>query len=112
MIATLRKRRKLSAVSKETQENTSKIQPQNKITSGMTEEYITQVSKENEGRLTKKLSQFFSRTESRILFALSKLDEFLLIPQAQTCSLAVPGTSRNNDSKIRERTGDRALKDT
>ena len=77
----------------------------------MTEEYITQVSKDIEGRLTKKLSQNFSRTESRILFALSKLDEFLLIQEAQTCSLAVPGTSRNNDSKIRERTGDRALND-
>ena len=75
----------------------------------MTGEYNTQVSTEIEGRLTKKLSQDFSRTESRILFALSKLDEILLIPQAQTCSLAVPGTSRNNDSKIRERTGDRAL---
>ena len=77
----------------------------------MTEEYITQVSKEIERRLTKKLSQYFSRTESRILFALSKLHEILLIPQAQTCSLAVPGTSRNNDSKIRERTGNRALID-
>ena len=77
----------------------------------MTEEYITQVSKEIEGRLTKKLSQDFGRTESRILFALSKFDEFLLIPQAQTCSLAVPETFRNNDSKFRERTGDHALND-
>ena len=77
----------------------------------MTEEYITQVSKEIEGRLTKKLSQDFSRTESRILFALSKLDEALLIPQVQTCSLAVPGTSRQNHSKIRERTGDGAVND-
>ena len=77
----------------------------------MTGEYNTQVSKEIEGRLTKKLSQYFSRTESRILFALSKLDEFLLIPQAQTCSLAVPETFRNHDSKFRERTGDHALND-
>ena len=44
----------------------------------MTEDYITQVSEEIEGRVTKKLSQELSRTESRIFGVLSKLDEFLL----------------------------------
>ena len=39
----------------------------------------------------------FSRTESRILGALSKLDEFLLNPQVRTCSVAVPGTSRSSN---------------
>ena len=77
----------------------------------MTREYISQVSEEIEGRVIKKLSKDFSRTESRILGALSKLDEFLLNPQVRTCSLAVPGTSRNNDLENWEPTGDRSLGD-
>ena len=51
----------------------------------------------------------FSWTETRILGALSKLDEFLLNPQVQTCSIAVPGTSRNNSSENWEPTGDRSI---
>ena len=43
--------------------------------------------------------------------ALSKLDEFLLKPQVWTCSVAVPGTSRNNNSENEEPTGDRSLND-
>ena len=75
----------------------------------MAHEYILQVSEQIEGRVRKKLSKEFSRTESRILGALSKLDEFLLNPQVRTCSVAVPGTSGNNDSENREPTGDRSL---
>ena len=41
------------------------------------EDYITQVSEEFEGRVTKKLSQEFSRTDNRILGALARLDDFL-----------------------------------
>ena len=78
----------------------------------MAEEYITQVSEEIEGKVTGKLSQEFSRTESCILSALSKLDEFLLNPQVRTCSVAVPGTSRNNNSENRETTWDRSLNDS
>ena len=77
----------------------------------MTEEYITQVSDEIEGRVTRKFSQEFSRTESRILGALSNFDEFLLNPQVRTCSVAVPGPSRNNNSENREPTGDRSIDD-
>ena len=77
----------------------------------MVREYISQVSEEIEGRVTEKLSKEFTRTESRILGALSKLDEFLLNPQVRTCSVAVPGTSRKNDSENREPTGDRSLGD-
>ena len=77
----------------------------------MAQEYISQVSEEIEGRVIKKLSKEFSRTELRILGALSKLDEFLLNPQVRTCSLDVPGTSRKNDSENRELTGDRSLND-
>ena len=72
----------------------------------MAQEYISQVSEEIEGRVTKKLSKEFSRTESRFLGALSKFGEFLLNPQVRACSIAVPGTSRNNGSENREPTGD------
>ena len=77
----------------------------------MTEEYITQVFEAIKGRVIRKLSQVFSRTESRILGALSKLDELLLNPQVRTCSMAVTGSSRNNDSKNWEPIGDRSLID-
>ena len=77
----------------------------------MAEEYIAQVSEEIEGRVTKKLSKEFSWTESCILGALSKLDEFLLNPQVRTFSTAVPGTSRYNYSENREPTGERSLGD-
>ena len=108
-MATLRNKRKLAAISRELQENTRNIQSQNTLNPGMTEEYITQVSEEIEVKVTKKLSEEFSRTESRILAALSKLDEFLLNPQVGNCSVAVPGTSRNSNSENREPTGDRSL---
>ena len=74
----------------------------------MTQDYISQVCGEIEGRVTKKLLKEISRTESRNLGALSKLDEFFLNPQVRTCSVAVPGTSGNNNSENRETTGDRS----
>ena len=54
--------------------------------SELTQDYISQVSEEIEGRVTKKLSKEFNKTESRILGALSKLEEFLLNPQVRACS--------------------------
>ena len=59
-----------------------------------------------EGSLKNFLKNFW---ESRVLGALSKLDEFLLNPQVRTCSVAVPGTSRKNSSENWEPTGDRFL---
>ena len=53
----------------------------------------------------------FPKRESRILGALSKLDEFLLNPHVRICSVAVPGTSRNNSSENWEPAGDRSLND-
>ena len=64
-------------------------------------------SEEIEGRVNKKLSKEFSRTELRILSALSILNEFLLNLQIRTHSVAVPVTSRNSNSENREPTGDR-----
>ena len=77
IMAILMNKKKLAAVSRETPENTGNTQSQNTLDPGMAQEYISQVS-EIEGRVTQKLSKEFSRTESRILGALSKLDEFLV----------------------------------
>ena len=96
-MATLRNKRKLVAVTRETQEeNPRNGQSRNTSVPRINEEYITQVSEEIEGRVTKKLSQEFSRTESRNLGTLSKLDENLLNQQIRTH----PGTQT---LKTRER---------
>ena len=107
-MATLRNKTKLAAVSRETAENTRNNQSQNTLCPKMAHENISQVSEVIEGRVTKKLSKEFSRTGSRILGALSKLDEFLLNPQVRTCSVAVPGITRNGDSGNREHNRDRS----
>ena len=107
-MATLRNKRKLAAVSRETPEGST---GRNVLDPELTQDYISQVSEEIEGRVTKKLSKEFNKTESRILGALSKLDEFLLNPQVRTCSVAAHGTSRNSNSENRETHGDRSLND-
>ena len=97
-MAALRNKRKLAAVTRGTQDkNPRNGQSRNTSVPRSNEEYITQVSEEIEGRVTKNLSQEFSRTESRILGALSKLDEFLLNQQIRTHSEAVPGPFRNTN---------------
>ena len=97
-MATLRNKRKLAAVTREIdEEHTRNGQSRNTSVPKINKEYITQVSEEIEGRVTKKLSQEFSRTESRVLGAQSKLDEFLLNPQIRTHSETVPGTFRNTN---------------
>ena len=97
-MATLWNKRKLAAVTRETQEEHSRNgQSRNTSVPSINEEYITQVSEEIEGRVTKKLSQEFSRTESRILGALSKLDEFLLNQQIRTHSGTVPEAFRKTN---------------
>ena len=111
-MAILRNKRKVAAISRETPENTSNTQSQNTLFPVKAQECISQVSEEIEWRVTEKLSKEFCRTESRVLGALSKPDEFLLNPQFQTCSVAVPGTSRNNDVENRTPTGDRSLRDS
>ena len=101
-MATLRNKRKIAAVSRETPEGSRSSRGQTVLDPELTQDYISQVSEEIEGRVTKKLSKEFSKTESRILGALSKLDEFFLNPQVRTCSVAVQGTSRNANSENRE----------
>ena len=110
-MATLRSKKKLAAVSRETPEGSRGSRGRNVLDPELTQDYISQVSEEIEGRVTKKLSQDFIETESRILGALSKLDEFLLNPQVRICSVAAHGTSRNSNSENRETHGDRSSND-
>ena len=114
-MATLRNKRKLAAISRETPEGNRSSGGQIVLDPELTQDYISQVSEEIERRVTKKLSKEFSKTESRILGALSKLDdkldEFLLNPQIRSCSVAVQGTSRNANSENRETHGDRSSDD-
>ena len=99
-MATLRNKRKLAAVTRETQEESpTNGQSRNTSVPRFNEDYITQVSEEIEGSVSKKLSQEFSRTESRILGALTKLDEFLPNQQIHTHFETVPGTIRNTNGE-------------
>ena len=110
-MATLRNKRKLGAVSRETPEGSTSSRGQNVLDPQITQDYISQVSEEIEATVTKKLSKEFSKRESRILGAWSKLDELLLNPQIRTCSVAVQGTSGNANSGNRETHADRSSND-
>ena len=107
-MATLRNKRKLAAVSRETPDSSRGGRGRNVLDPELTQDYISQVSEEIEGSVTKKLSMEFNKTESRILGALSKLDEFLLNPQVRTCSVAAHGTSSNSNLENRESHEDRS----
>ena len=109
-MATLINKRKLAAVSTETPDSSRGSKRRNVLDPELTQDYISQVSEEIEGRVTKKLSKDFNKTESRILGALSKPDEFLLNPQVWTCSV-FQGASRNANSESREFHGDRSSTD-
>ena len=95
-------------MARETHERLTNNQSQNSAAPGSTEDYMAQVSEEIEGRLTKKLSQKLSRTDSRILSALSELDEFFLNPQLQSFSGTTPGTFRNTDVENKKPNGDKS----
>ena len=112
-MATRRNEKRLAAMAKETQEYPRINQSQNSAASGITEDYIAQVFEEIYRRVPQKLSRDFSRTESRILGALSKLDEFLLNPKIRTFSgtTPTPGTFRNTDVENQEPSGDRSQND-
>ena len=110
-MATLRNKRNLAAVSRETPEGSRCSGGQTELDPELTQDYISQVSEEIEGRVTKKPSKEFSKTESRVLGALSKLDELLLNPQVRICSVAVQGTSGTANSENRETHGDRSSND-
>ena len=106
----MKNKRKLAAVSRKTPKGSRSSRGQNVLDPELTQDYISQVSEETEGRVTKKLSKEFRKTESHILGALSKLDEFLPNPQVRICSV-VQGASRNANSDTREIHGDRSTND-
>ena len=64
------------------------------------------VLEEIESREKKKLSQEFSKTKSRVLFALSQLDKILLNAQIRVQSGTVPLTYRNMNGEKQEPTED------
>ena len=93
---TTRNKRKLAALSKENcEEHPRSNLEQNSNAPRLQEDYITQVSEENVGRVTKKFSNEFSRTEGRILGALARLDDILMNPLLQGHSGATPEASLN-----------------
>ena len=93
---TTRNKKQLAALNKENcEEYPRSNSAQNSNVPRSQEDYITQVSEEIVGRVTKKLPKKLSRTENRILGALARLDDFLMNPLIQGHSGAAPETSRN-----------------
>ena len=79
-----RNKRKLAAFNKQNcEKHPSSNLAHNSNVPRSQEDYVTQMSEEIEGMVTKKLSQEFSRTENRILGALARLDDFLMNPLLQ-----------------------------
>ena len=102
----------LADVRRETQEEHPRNgQSRNTSDPRINEEYIRQVSEEIERRVTKRLFQELSRTESRILGALSKLDEFLVNRQIRTHSGTVPESFRNTNVENQVLNEDRSQDD-
>ena len=69
-MATLRNKKKLAVLNEENcEEHPRSNVAQNSNVPRSQEDYVTQVSEEIEGRVTKKLTQEFSKTENRKLGA-------------------------------------------
>ena len=95
-MATLRSNRKITALTKENHEERPRSnQARDTNVPRSQEDYITEVAEEIEGRLTKKMSKVFNRTESHILGNLSRLDEFILNPLIEGHPGSAPETSQN-----------------
>ena len=90
-----RNKRKLAALNKENCEEHPRSNLEKNSNVPRSQDYITQVSEEIEGRVTKRLSQEFGRKENRILGALPRLDDFFMNPLFQGHSRTTPETSRN-----------------
>ena len=93
---TTRNKKKLAALKKENcEEHPRSNLAQNSSAPRSQEDYITQVSEEIDGRVTKRLSKEFSRTKNRILGALARLDDFLMNPLLPGHSGTTPEPSRH-----------------
>ena len=105
-------KRKLAALNRENcEEHPRSNLAQNSNAPRSQEDYKAQVSEEIEGRVTKRLSKEFSRTENCILGALASLDGFLLNPLLQGHSGATPEASRNHLSTSQRTNEDNSQKD-
>ena len=93
---TNRNKRKLAALNKNCEGHPRSNLAQNSSAPGSQEDYITQLSEEIEGRVTKRLSKEFSRTGNRILGALAQLDDFLMNPLVPGHSGTTPEPTRNS----------------
>ena len=110
-MATLRNQRKLAAFAGQShEEHPRKSHSRNTPVSRVHEDYFTQALDEIKVRVTKILSQNSNNTESRILSAMSKLDESLLNSQVRVQSGMIPGTSRKSDGENQEPNEDRFQK--
>ena len=93
---TTRNKRKLAALNRENcEEHPRSNLAQSPSAPRSQEDYITQVFEEIEGRVTKRLSKEFSRTENRILGALARRDDFLMNPLLPGYSGATPEATRS-----------------
>ena len=107
-----RNKKKLAALNKENcEEHPRSNLAQDSNVPRSQEDYITQVSEEREGRVTKKLSKEFSRTENRILSAWARLDDFLMNPLIQGHSGITPEMCRNAFSTNQETSEDDSQSD-
>ena len=95
-MATLRNKTNLATLNKEICEELPRSNmAQNSNVPRSRDDYITQVSEEIVGNITKKLSQEFNGTENCVLGALARPDDFLMNPIIQGYSGTAPETSRN-----------------
>ena len=101
---TTRNKNKLAALKKENcAEHPRSNLAQNSSAPRSQEDYITQVSEKIEGRITKRLSKEFSRTENRILGALARLDDFFMKPILPGRSGAIPERVKHKPGNERGR---------
>ena len=88
------------------------ILARNTNSSRIQEDYVTQVSEEIDGRLTKKLSQEFNKTKNCILGASSRLDGFFQNSQTRADSGLVSETSRNSSRENQGTNEERSQNDS
>ena len=111
-MAILRNNRKVAAVNRDSQvEYLRKNLSWHTNVHRVNEDYITQVAEERDGRVTKKLSQDFIRTESRILGNLWKPEEFRLNSQVRVQYGTTQDTSLKYNRETREYNEDRSQND-
>ena len=109
---TTRNKTKLAASNKETcEEHPRSNLALNSSASRLQEDYITQVSEQIEGGVTKRLSKEFSRTENRILGALAQLDDFRMNPLLPGHSGPTPDSTRNTLNTSQGTNEDNSQKD-